>query len=132
MCRGGGGGWGSGPQTKKHLLQRPFTGHFFRMTPGCIAFYESYLSTIKTIYTEILAQLRIGICVILYFNCLSQDNRRRNADARCFTKDECVVILKSQLSGRLSREFANYVRLNCSIVYLKGPKHEIFESRFFT
>jgi hypothetical protein len=32
VCKGGGGVWGSGPQTDKHLPQSPFTGHFLYMT----------------------------------------------------------------------------------------------------
>jgi hypothetical protein len=28
QCVRGGGGWGSGPQTDKHLPQSPFTDHF--------------------------------------------------------------------------------------------------------
>ena len=44
VCNGGGGVWGSGPQTDKHLPQSLFTDNFFEMTTFCIAFYEPYLS----------------------------------------------------------------------------------------
>ncbi len=43
VCKGG-GVWGSGPQTDKHLPQSPFTGQLFQMTIFCIVFYESYLT----------------------------------------------------------------------------------------
>ncbi len=35
---------GLGPQTDKHLTQRPLMSQFFYMTTFCIAFCESYLS----------------------------------------------------------------------------------------
>jgi hypothetical protein len=41
----GGGVWGSGPQTDKHLPESHFTGQFVQMTTFCIAFSEFYLST---------------------------------------------------------------------------------------
>jgi hypothetical protein len=43
VCKGG-GVWGSGPHTDKHLKQITFTGKFFSMTTFCNAFYDSYLS----------------------------------------------------------------------------------------
>ncbi len=36
---------GSGPHTDKHPPQSLFTGKFILLTTFCIAFYESYLST---------------------------------------------------------------------------------------
>ncbi len=43
------GVWRSGPQTYKHLPQSTFTGKIFWMTTFCIAFYESYISTLSLI-----------------------------------------------------------------------------------
>ncbi len=78
------------------------------------------MSLIFLLYRLFTKKTRIGICVILYFKCLSQDIQcrpRRDGYARCFTKDEFMAILKCRLSGRLSRVFANNLGLNCSIVY---------------
>ncbi len=49
MCVGGGGNLGKGPQTDKHLPQSPLTCQYFLMTAFCIAFYEPYFSTARTI-----------------------------------------------------------------------------------
>ncbi len=40
--------WGSGNHTYKHLPQRSFTDNFF-MTTFCIAFFEYYLSTVRSL-----------------------------------------------------------------------------------
>jgi hypothetical protein len=50
------GFWPSGSQTDKHLTQIPFTGQLFYMTTFCIAFYESYLSTM---YSKLPTQIGI-------------------------------------------------------------------------
>jgi hypothetical protein len=81
VCKGGGGQWGSGPQTAKHLPRSPFTGHFFlfqhfalpsmsiiflRISESYIGFFQSLLGPGEMQYALFIAAYQRHIRTTMY------------------------------------------------------------------
>jgi hypothetical protein len=88
-CLPGGGLWGSGPQTDKHLPQSPFTDKFYMLTI-CIAFDESYFSTFNMLRFFVMPY--VHVYELLYFLFLFH----------CDIMPECAV-LQGENNGHLLR-----------------------------